>query len=209
MVRSIFDGILHRLEIAGSTATGGAGVGGKSSAATAAMGQDGMEALAMLTILTSFEGMYHAAIVHRLTSELEQQTTPQAAASSSSGVTAHKTLVKFNVKEDSSSSSAIAADVGIEETARLLCSELYIHSVLESFKKTLLGRVEEFTREQLQWIRTGKADPKAPEVLLPVAAFHSFVAQVNEMCYGQVTKCDCHSENDFHSAQHFMLSHSP
>lgn len=89
MVRSIFDGILHRLEIAGSTATGGAGVGGKSSAATAAMGQDGMEALAILTILTSFEGMYHAAIVHRLTSELEQQTTPQATASSSSGVTAH------------------------------------------------------------------------------------------------------------------------
>jgi hypothetical protein len=209
MVRSIFDGILHRLEIAGSTATGGAGVGGKSSAATAAMGQDGMEALAMLTILTSFEGMYHAAIVHRLTSELEQQTAPQATASSSSGVTAHKTLVKFNVKEDSSSSSAIAADVGIEETARLLCSELYIHSVLESFKTTLLGRVEEFTREQLQWIRTGKADPKAPEVLLPVAAFHSFIAQVNEMCCGQVTKCDCHTENDFHSAKHFILSHAP
>ena len=206
MVRSIFDGILHRLEIAGSTPTGGAGVGGKSSAA-AAMGQDGMEALAMLTILTSFEGMYHAAIVHRLTSELEQQTAPQATASSSSGVTAHKSVVKFNVKEDSS--VAVAVDDGLEERARLWCSELYIHSVLESFKKTLLGRVEEFTREQLQWIRTGKADPKTPEVLLPVAAFHSFIAQVNEMCYGQVTKFDFHSENDSLSAQHFILSHAP
>jgi hypothetical protein len=46
-----------------------------------------------------------------LTSELEQQTAPQATANSSSGVTAHKTVVKFNVKEDSTS-SAIAADVG-------------------------------------------------------------------------------------------------
>ena len=85
------------------------------------------------------------------------------------------------------------------------CSELYIHSVLESFRKTLLGRVEEFTREQLQWIRTVKADPKAPEVLLPVAAFHSFIAQVNEMCCGQVL-AECsdlphynrHSQNDCH-----------
>jgi len=188
MTRSIFDGILNKLDMAGPTST----IGGGMSRSSSPMGQDGMEAIAMLTILTSFNEAYNAAMVHRLTGELEQQTVhvPQATISNS-GTPAHKAVVKFNIKED-----LVTVDDAVEEKARSLCSELYINSVLEAFKKTLLSRVEEFTVEQIQWIRTVKADPKAPEVLLPVAAFHSFIAQVNEMCCGQVL-CEYRGNSSF------------
>ena len=57
---------------------------------------------------------------------------------------------------------------------------------MESTRVALLARVVAYTTEQCQWIRSQKADAKNPEVLPPVAAFPTFVAQTLELCNGKV-----------------------
>lgn len=82
--------------------------------------------------------------------------------------------------------ASIVPSARTDEDALTLYLELYLARSMESTRVALLARVVAYTTEQCQWIRSQKADAKNPEVLPPVAAFPTFVAQTLELCNGKV-----------------------
>ena len=73
-----------------------------------------------------------------------------------------------------------------EEDALNLYLDLYLVRCLETTRAALLSRITAYSTDTIAYIRAQKADAKLADVLAPVAAFPTWVAQVLEMCNGKV-----------------------
>ncbi len=159
MLESLFEGVMHRFEASllhcSDSVIGSVVVGVDK-------GVNGVEVVAMLTVLHQFQLMYPT-------------VTP----------------FTEDDHVDLSSSIALQSEEPLFRDARLdahpASNTLYLTKVLQSFKQSLSTQLNLFVGEQISWINAQKSDPKAATVQAPFARFPTLILQLFEMTDGLVS----------------------
>lgn len=119
---------------------------------------DGIEAIALLSVLTSFSNNYIMNLAQLAMKELETSET---------------------------TNSVVRAQETITYSA-LNTNTLYLSKVFKILQDSFEQRIMLYTQEQFHWIIAQKVDIKAAEVLPPFFKFPTFVAQIVEMTQSEV-----------------------
>lgn len=178
LLQTMFEPVVTRFEthILRCSAVGS---GGATTSSAAGGGElaDGIEAVAMLTVLHEFSLMYAS-----ISPMLFENTSTSSSVSAAVPEKRH-TMISF---EDSNENITVPSAESAAATAAPAVS-YYLMQVLDTLRNALLARLHQFVNEQIVWINAQKYDPKSPAVLAPFAKFPTLIVQVMEMTNGMVS----------------------
>lgn len=177
LLQTMFDPVVTRFEThilhcigvihAGAAPSTSAAASNSSSGSSGSGDQvDGIEAIAMLTILHEFSLMYVAISPYLFDSvgaPMEKRAT---------------------ISFDESNENIPTVDSAAAAPSHP--QSYYLIQVLDTLRNALLARIHQFVNEQIVWINAQKYDPKSPAVLVPFAKFPTLIVQVMEMTNGMV-----------------------
>eukprot|EP01038_Epipyxis_sp_PR26KG_P007336 gene7336-10000_t len=153
---------------------------------------DGMEAIAMLTVLTRFAQSYNNEIDFSNSSNTNPALTTAISTRSSN----ENIDNSFGYDEEKiqiityySSETSILGGTDSIDSLLELNSVSYLNKFFECLKNILLYRINAYVTEQLNWISNQQGDPKSPNVSNPFARFPTFILQVLEMTKGLNFEC--------------------
>lgn len=145
----------------------------KLTATSKSSEKDGIEAIAMLSVLREFTTMY-----------LEWQEDGGNGSSSGANTTSAATSVDLlfsPLSTSASSSSKEDSNAAIPPRATYFVSKM-----LHELSTSLESVINQYRVEQIVWINSQKADPKSPGVLTPFCKFPTLLHQIVEMTNGMV-----------------------
>ncbi len=160
VMESLFEAVLHRFEASllhCSVSTTGSVVGGDG-------GVDGVEVVAMLTVLHQFQLLY-----------------PTVTPFPEEGTLDDSSPLMLSQSEEPASPDVRLSNVHASSNT------LFLNKALQSFKLSLSARLNLFVGEQISWINAQKSDPKAATVQTPFARFPTLILQLFEMTDGLVS----------------------
>lgn len=147
-----------------------------SSSSTTASGSDqvdGIECIAMLTILHEFSLLYTNAspfLVENIA------TLPNEKRGSVNYEESLDTMVTATTTTTESAAGPTNPPISF-----------YLVQVFDTLRNSLLSRLHVFVNEQISWINSQKCDPKSSSVLLPFSRFPTLIVQAMEMSHGMVS----------------------
>lgn len=166
---------------------------------------DGLESIAMLTVLTQFAISYNTtttnptengsnSIGKRLSSmKLSplNQSNYNFDDNSSGREQMHLDSIyrlDSNVDQQDSNNFTTAAGIATSITSNTL---YYLNHIVELLRSRIVAKIQTFVSDQVNWINNQRADVKSPAILLPFTKFPTLLQQVNELTNGMVRAITC------------------
>jgi hypothetical protein len=147
----------------------------KLTATSKSSEKDGVESVAMLSVLREFTTMY-----------LEWQDDRGNGSSSAVNASAIATSVDLLFSPLSTSASASSKDNSDAIPSR---ATYFVSKMLHELSNSFQSIINQYRVEQIVWINSQKADPKFPGVLAPFYKFPTLLHQIVEMTNGMSFPC--------------------